>query len=184
MSRRHDTVRRALRVLGLAAAAIVLPAGAQPVFYNLVEGTPLDFSDLEYEEETAAVKSFKRSGDNPYNGDHGAIRNGESLFATACSGCHGHHAEGKLGPGLTDDYWTYPANNTDPGLFSSIYDGLTGQMGPQKNRLTQDEMLQVMAWVRSRYTGDPASAGWRNSASRNASFLTTRPHPPTKRSPA
>ncbi|MBZ8140534.1 cytochrome c(L), periplasmic [Rubrivivax gelatinosus] len=183
MSRRSRPVRRRLPAL-ILASLVALPSVAQtPSFYNLVEGTPLDFSDLEYEEETDAVKAFKRSGRNPYNEDQTAIRNGESLFATACSGCHGHHGEGKLGPGLTDDYWTYPANNTDSGLFSSIYDGLTGQMGPQKNRLTQDEMLQVMAWVRSRYTGDPANAGWKSPAPRNASF-TTRSLPPTQRSPA
>lgn len=160
MRRLSSSARRFAPALILAAAC-ALPSVAQtPRFYNLIEGTPLDFSGLK-ETETEAVKAFKKDGRNPYNTDKAAIAKGESLYATACSGCHGHHAEGKLGPGLADDYWTYPANNTDAGLFSSLFGGLSGQMGPQKGRLTQDEMLQVMAWVRSIYTGDPAKAAWK-----------------------
>lgn len=129
------------------------PAAAQtPRFYNLIEGTPLDFSGLK-ETETAAVKSFKTDGKNPYNGNAEAITKGESLFSTACSGCHGHHAEGKLGPGLNDSYWTYKQAATDPGLFSAIYGGLSGSMGPLRNRITQDDMLHIMAWLRSINTG-------------------------------
>lgn len=132
---------------------------AEPRFYSPIEGTPLDFAGLA-ETETAAVKSFKQTGRNPYNQDAQAIKKGESLYATACSACHGHHAEGKLGPGLADDYWTYPVNARDPGLFSSIFGGLQGQMGPQRGRLTQDEILLIMAWVRSIYKGPEANAEW------------------------
>lgn len=143
-----------------AALTVAAPGAAQtPRFYNQIEGTPLDFGGLK-ETETAAVKSFKANGKNPYNKDAAAIKKGETLFATACSGCHGHKAEGKIGPGLADDYWTYPKNNTDVGLFSSIYGGLGGAMGPQRGRLTQDEILQLMAWVRSIYTGSPDKAAW------------------------
>ena len=134
-----------LLALGMAASA----AQAQtPRFFNLIEGTPLDFSGLK-EEETEAVKSFKSDGKNPYNGDPEAIKQGESLFQTACSGCHGHVAEGKLGPGLNDSYWTYKQASRDPGLFSAIYGGLGGSMGPQRGRITQDEILHIMAGLRS-----------------------------------
>ncbi|MBU0601601.1 MAG: cytochrome c(L), periplasmic [Gammaproteobacteria bacterium] len=148
-------------VAAAALAGVLVSAFANatpPRFYNLIEGTPLDFSDKE---ESAAVKQFKADGINPYNDDAAKIAEGESLFSTACSGCHGHHAEGKLGPGLADDYWTYPANATDPGLFSSIYGGLQGMMGPQSGHLKQDEILIIMSWIRSVYKGDPAKALWK-----------------------
>lgn len=149
-----------IAVAALAIAATAAAANAQvPRFYNNVIGEPLDFSSLK-ETETEAVKSFKATGRNPYNKEPHAIKNGESLYATACSGCHGHNAEGKLGPGLADDYWTYEANATDAGFFSSVFGGLQGQMGPQGGHLTQDEILQIMAWVRSIYNGDPAKAAW------------------------
>lgn len=70
------------------------------------------------------------------------------IFATDCSGCHGHLAEGKLGPALSDDYWTYPGNREDKGLFETIYGGADGQMGPQQGLLEPDEILHVMSWVR------------------------------------
>lgn len=159
MTSRSSGAWRLIAALALAAATAGPAAAQAPRFYNLIEGTPLDFSGLK-ESESDAVVTFKKNGRNPYNTDTAAIAKGESLFATACSGCHGHHAEGKLGPGLADDYWTYPANNTDPGLFSSVFGGLSGQMGPQKGRMTQDEILLVMAWVRSVYKGDPVKAAW------------------------
>ena len=79
----------------------------------------------------AVFNQFKETGKNPYNGDKEAIQKGHDLFMTACSGCHGHEAEGKLGPGLADDYWTYPANATDQGLFEVLFGGANGMMGPQ-----------------------------------------------------
>ena len=46
--------------------------------------------------------------------------------AASCSGCHGHVAEGNVGPGLNDNYWTYPKNKTDKGLFETIFGGAQG----------------------------------------------------------
>lgn len=149
--------RPVVLLAGLCAAGAAL--AQTPRFYNQVDGAPLDFTGLK-ETESEAVRQFRAMGRNPYNQNAAAIKRGETTFATACSGCHGHHAEGKLGPGLSDDYWTYTKNNTDVGLFSSVYGGLQGSMGAFRNRLSQDEILSVMAWLRSIYKGDPAKAAW------------------------
>ncbi len=163
---------------GALAAACVITAGLAvadqqdwkllPVldFRGTITGEPLDFSNLvdlddKPEVETEAVQRFKRTGRNPYNEDAEAIKYGGVRFSTACSGCHGHLAEGKLGPALADDYWTYPKNATDKGFFETIFGGAEGQMGPQRNRLTQDEILKIMSWVRSIYKGDPDKAEWK-----------------------
>ena len=155
--------RHSLALLALVAAMAGVTAWAAPQFTNSIDGTPLDFSDLN-EVETEAVKTFKQTGQNPYRGQAEAIKKGESLFATACSGCHGHLAEGKLGPGLTDDYWTYEVNKDDVGLFSSIYGGLQGMMGPQKGLQTQDNILEIMAWLRS--MAKDAKAGGQDAAAK------------------
>jgi cytochrome c-L len=93
---------------------------------------------------------------------------GEEIYLTACSGCHGHHAEGKLGPGLADNYWTYPKNVTDKGLFETIYGGAQAQMGPQSSSLTLDEMLHVVAWIRHIYHGPVADAEWLSEEQKRA----------------
>ncbi|MEZ0232212.1 MAG: cytochrome c(L), periplasmic [Methylophilaceae bacterium] len=150
-----------LMVLSALLAAVVsaMAMADDLIFRGTISGEMLDFSGLS-EVETPAVKQFKQTGVNPYNSNAEIIHHGESLFSTACSGCHGHLAEGKLGPALSDDYWTYPKNMTDKGLFETIFGGAEGMMGPQRGRLTQDEMLQIMSWVRSIYTGDPDKAKW------------------------
>jgi len=136
-------------------------------FRNTVTGAPLDFSNAQPEgRDTPGVKSFFQTGIDPYIDDKSCLRKGEITYLTACSGCHGLEGEGKIGPGLNDDYWTYPKNVTDQGLFETIYEGATAQMGPHSD-LTLDEILQVMAWVRHLYKDDVKSASWLNEAQKN-----------------
>ncbi|BBE74444.1 cytochrome c(L), periplasmic [Oharaeibacter diazotrophicus] len=167
-------------VLAVATTTLAVGAVAQIRLFNTVTGEPLDMSmAMEEGRDTPAVKSFMETGVNAYNENPEALGKGEEIFLTACSGCHGHLGEGKIGPGLNDDYWTYPGNATDEGLFRTIYGGAEGQMGPQYGNLTLDEMLHVMAWVRHIYTGDPATATWFTPEQRAAfkPFPKTHPDP-------
>lgn len=146
----------ALAALGTAASAI-----GSMTFYNTVEGTPLSLSDAPEEgRDTEAVKTFLDTGVNIYNENPEALKEGETLYLGMCSGCHGHYGEGKIGPGLNDDYWTYDVNREDTGLFSTIFGGARGQMGPMYGALNLDEMLHTMAWVRHLYTGPADTATW------------------------
>lgn len=139
---------------------IVVDDGPDLEFRGTISGDVLDFKD-GLGADTPAVKQFKKTGKNPYNGNEAVIKNGYTIYSTACSGCHGHLAEGKLGPALHDDYWTYPGNTLDKGFFETIYAGGQGMMGPQQGKLPQDEILQVMSWIRSIYDGDPKKAKWK-----------------------
>ncbi len=128
---------------------------------NTVTGEPLDLSNAKPEgRDVPAVKQFLQSGKNPYVEDKSCLTKAESLFLTACSGCHGQIGEGKIGPGLNDNYWTYPKNETDQGIFETVFGGARAQMGPHYGDLTLDEMLLVTAWVRHLYTGPVADAKW------------------------
>lgn len=152
-------------ILGLVAAALLIPASAVKAdisLHNAITGEPLDTSFAKKGGNTEAFKQFMQTGKNPYNGDKEAIEKGHTLYLTGCSGCHGHEAEGKLGPGLADDYWTYPRNATDHGLFELLFGGANGMMGPQSSNFNSDELLQIMAWIRSVYNGDPKKAKWLN----------------------
>lgn len=118
-------------------------------FRGTISGDVLDMAPkVEGEVFTDQAKQFIATGENPYGGNSEAIKKGYTLFSTACSGCHGHLAEGKLGPALADDYWTYPKNETDKGLFETIYGGAAGMMGPQQGLLQVDEILHIIAWIR------------------------------------
>ncbi|PZQ48412.1 MAG: cytochrome c(L), periplasmic [Rhodovulum sulfidophilum] len=150
-----------LLATGLAAFGSGAAALGSMTFYSTTEGTPLSLEDAAEEgRDTEAVKTFVDTGENIYNEDPAVLAQGEELYNGMCSGCHGHYAEGKIGPGLNDDYWTYETNNTDVGLFSTIFGGARGQMGPMYGALTLDEMLLTMAWVRHLYTGPADTATW------------------------
>jgi len=149
----------------LIASASV--ASAQMTFRNVVSGEVIDLDQgREEERDTPAVKEFMQTGSNPYNENKDALVKGEDLFNTACSACHGHLGEGKVGPALNTGHWDYPQLETDQGLFETVFGGASRQMGPWNEILTQDEILHVMAWVRHLYTGDPKDAYWLTEAQR------------------
>ena len=54
---------------------------------------------------------------------------------------------GRIGPNLTDALVTHPRVATDAGMFEVIYGGAAGAMQPFGSRLTQEEILRVMAFV-------------------------------------
>ncbi|CCE25109.1 MULTISPECIES: cytochrome c(L), periplasmic [Methylotuvimicrobium] len=145
----------------LAGTALISTAAhAEITLRNAITGEQLDMSFAKKGGDTEAFKQFMQDGKNPYNGNEEVIAEGESLYMTGCSGCHGHEAEGKLGPALADDYWTYPSGETDKGLFEILFGGAQGMMGPQYVNFNTDEMLKIMAFIRSIYTGDTSKAKW------------------------
>jgi cytochrome c-L len=128
-----------------------------------IEGSPIDLADsLPTGRSTPGVKQFFQSGVDPYLEDPSCLRLGQSLFLSDCSGCHGEVGEGKIGPGLNDDYWTYPKNAQDQGIFETIFAGARAQMGPHSQDLTLDQFLQVIAWVRHLYKDPVGEASWFN----------------------
>lgn len=158
-----------LVAITVSAAMTAAIAIANQRFYHVYEGYPLDLSDAQEEgADTEAVKTFLQTGVNIYNENAPFLAAAEDTYNAMCSGCHGHYAEGKIGPGLNDDYWTYPQNEDDVGLFSTVFGGARGQMGPMYGALTLDEMLLAMAWVRHLYTGEPKSAKWLTPEQREA----------------
>ncbi|MBU2569953.1 MAG: cytochrome c(L), periplasmic [Gammaproteobacteria bacterium] len=145
----------------LAGTALISTAAhAEITLRNAITGEQLDMSFAKKGGDTEAFKQFMQDGKNPYNGNEEVIAEGKSLYMTGCSGCHGHEAEGKLGPALADDYWTYPSGETDKGLFEILFGGAQGMMGPQYVNFNTDEMLKIMAFIRSIYTGDTSKAKW------------------------
>lgn len=158
-------------VIGVGSAAYAADPKPEPVpptslqLMTTVDGTPIDLStSLPTGRDTPGVLKFLQTGVDPYIDDQSCLRLGQSLFLSDCSGCHGQIGEGKIGPGLNDDYWTYPKNVHDQGIFETVYGGARAMMGPHNQDLTLDQFMQVIAWVRHLYKDPVKFAYWLNDA--------------------
>ena len=110
---------------------------------------PLDNKVLELPDEdiTPAVEEFHRTGENPYTGDEAATAEGRELYNRLCAACHLPEGTGRIGPSLVDDTWKYPRAGTDVGRFEVIHAGAAGAMQAFAPRMSQDEILKVMAHI-------------------------------------
>jgi putative heme-binding domain-containing protein len=81
---------------------------------------------------------------NPFSTD-ADLKEGEALFQTHCSYCHGSFGEGGRGADLTAGI--YRRGGSDRELYTSVRFGVPGsEMGPV--RATDDEVWKMVAWVK------------------------------------
>jgi cytochrome c-L len=87
---------------------------------------------------------------NPFAGDAAAAVEGKQLFLkTGCYSCHGHEAEGAVGPDLTDDEWIYKP--TDSMIFNTIARGRRGTvMAPFADQLKPEEIWKIVEFLRDK----------------------------------
>jgi mono/diheme cytochrome c family protein len=147
---------------GLFAAAVGLPTlgGASPESANvspaqLVQTVPKGKLTNPYKDTQADI-----------------VAEGGKLFQSySCSGCHGGGGGGGMGPPVTNDIWIYGGD--DDTLFRLVAlgsDGLqkegykrvgresvVGPMAPFGTIIkTADDLWKMLAFIRSKYSGDPA----------------------------
>jgi cytochrome c oxidase cbb3-type subunit 3 len=85
----------------------------------------------------------------------GMMASATSLFAARCSPCHGAHAQGNIGPNLTDDYWLHGGRPTQ--IYHTISEGVPAKgMISWKNQLSAGEMLALAAYVMTLHDSRPA----------------------------
>ena len=90
---------------------------------------PLDPRALEYERNASAIAQ------------------GQQLYAWMnCVGCHSHGGGG-MGPALMDDKWLYGGRIDQ--IAASIMEGRPRGMPAWRGRLTEQQMWQLAAYVRS-----------------------------------
>jgi cytochrome c oxidase cbb3-type subunit 3 len=83
----------------------------------------------------------------PYDYNAYGISEGKILFSQFnCSGCHAHGGGG-MGPPLMDAEWIY---GSEPGnIFATIAQGRPGGMPAFRERLSNDQIWRLVAYVRS-----------------------------------
>ena len=104
--------------------------------------TELRMSEIEPGHSQAPAGISNQYEENAY-----ALSQGKTLFRQFnCSGCHGQGGGG-MGPALMDDKWSYgsePAN-----IYATIVQGRPNGMPAFGGHLTNDQVWQLVAYVRS-----------------------------------
>jgi cytochrome c oxidase cbb3-type subunit III len=78
------------------------------------------------------------------------VEEGQKIYAANCAACHGGDAKGNYAmgaPNLTDDIWLY--EGTPAGIRQSLRQGRNGVMPAQQNRLREDKIHLLTAYVYS-----------------------------------
>ena len=82
---------------------------------------------------------------------------GEARFARSCAPCHGDHAQGLIGPNLTDDRWIH--GGTVEQIFQTVAKGWPSKgMPPWGRTLNPDELAALVSYVRSLQGSLPANS--------------------------
>jgi cytochrome c oxidase cbb3-type subunit 3 len=90
---------------------------------------------------------------NPYSGNPVALQEGWRLFNWYnCSGCHGGHAGGGMGPSLRDQVWIY--GNRDDQIFDTIAQGRSKGMPAWGTKIPEDQIWKLVAYIKSMRTPD------------------------------
>ena len=86
---------------------------------------------------------------NPYpNEDPIVLNEGRGYFGRYnCSGCHGDHAGGGMGPSLRDDDWIYGSSDED--IFASIAEGRAHGMPAWGVKLPDAVVWKLVAYIHS-----------------------------------
>jgi cytochrome c oxidase cbb3-type subunit 3 len=85
--------------------------------------------------------------EGPYDNNAWGVSEGERLYnAFNCVGCHSHGGGG-MGPALMDDKWIY--GSSPQNIFSTIVEGRPNGMPSFRGRLTNQQIWQLVAYVRS-----------------------------------
>jgi cytochrome c oxidase cbb3-type subunit 3 len=72
---------------------------------------------------------------------------GAKIFAQNCQVCHGEGGKGDICPDLTDRKWKY--GNSDEQLFQTISKGRPGGMPNWGNKLSDKQIRDLIAYIRS-----------------------------------
>ncbi len=137
-------------------------ASADVSFVKTTDGSTFKLDPALF--DTPAAKEFLATGKNSYVGNAEAEAKGKKLFGLySCTQCHGGDAKGQVGPGLVGPTFRYPKDATNKGMFETLWYGTNGGMGGKglgimdatdpTNGLKVDELLKVIAWVRTQGKG-------------------------------
>jgi cytochrome c oxidase cbb3-type subunit 3 len=118
------------------------------VFHKLLLGLSVGLAMTACEREQRDFHATaSTTGPDHFQRDAFDVAQGKRLFNWMnCTGCHSHGGGG-IGPALMDRDWLYGASLQD--IYASIRDGRPKGMPAWHGRMTDEEIWQVAAFVRS-----------------------------------
>ena len=94
--------------------------------------------------------------ESPYDDKAWGVSAGKQLFASMnCSGCHANGGGG-MGPPLMDDDWIYGSQPEQ--IFASIAEGRPNGMPAWKYTLSNQQIWEIVAYIRSLSSLNPKGA--------------------------
>ena len=89
--------------------------------------------------------------------DPAVIEAGKAIFTQNCVPCHGEHAQGVIGPNLTDDFWLHGGKINN--LFKTIKYGVAAKGMPTwEGKLSPKQISDVANYVKSLHGTNPPGA--------------------------
>ncbi|MGQ0560909.1 MAG: c-type cytochrome [Gemmatimonadota bacterium] len=96
---------------------------------------------------------------NPFEGDERALAEGERLYQQYnCISCHGGEGAGGIGPTLNDAAFKYGGSPAE--IFQSIYEGRPNGMPVWGERIPDEQIWKLVAYVRSLRLADYRTVSW------------------------
>jgi mxaJ protein len=152
IDRRQNDIRTVLEEYGVPLAAAKQAAvGAIPVPPEAPAPAP------GAKAGTGASSDTKK---NPFTDKEDGIAAGKKLYIqVGCQGCHGGGGGGGMAASLIDDNWKFGSD--DETLFKLIKGQIPEQTMPTVYSTLPDEQVwQILAFIRTLYIGDPAKRNW------------------------
>ncbi|MBD3750692.1 MAG: c-type cytochrome [Sphingobacteriales bacterium] len=117
-----------------------------------------EMKQASVDQEAFLAKSANRVDENSVKltNDPTVLKDGAAIFKQNCTPCHGQHAEGIVGPNLTDEYWLHGGNIND--IFKVIKYGVPEKgMISWEKQLTPKQIADVANYVKSLKDSHPAN---------------------------
>ncbi|HEY7290020.1 MAG TPA: PQQ-dependent dehydrogenase, methanol/ethanol family [Vicinamibacterales bacterium] len=113
---------------------------------------------------------------NPLAANAEAAAAGEHLFNQTCQSCHGPGGQGDRGPALNAG--RFMREDVDADLFRSIRTGVPGTQMPSFANLTDEQVWQLVAYIRSlnRPSASPGSSAITGNASAGETLFFGKAH--------
>jgi cytochrome c oxidase cbb3-type subunit 3 len=136
------------------------------LIYQVFRLAPLQYEEYRQEMAQAAVaqKAYLSKAANRVDEssvklttDKAVLTEGATIFSQNCTPCHGAHAQGIIGPNLTDDYWLHGGKINQ--VFKTIKYGVpTTAMQSWEGHLMPKQIAAVANYVKSLHGTNPPGA--------------------------